>query len=86
MKGHVTNLEKETLANNDFRRVLYTAKNCQLVLMNLKPDEDIGMEVHELDEFLRFESGEGKTILDGVEHIIPMVLPSLCRREQIIIL
>jgi mannose-6-phosphate isomerase-like protein (cupin superfamily) len=70
MKGYVTNLEKDTLANEDFRRVLYTAKNCQLVLMNLKPGEDIGMEVHTLDQFLRFESGEGKAILDGVEHAI----------------
>jgi mannose-6-phosphate isomerase-like protein (cupin superfamily) len=68
MKGYVINLEKETLANDDFRRVLYTAKNCQLVLMSLKPGEEIGMEVHELDQFLRFEKGEGKAILDGVEH------------------
>jgi mannose-6-phosphate isomerase-like protein (cupin superfamily) len=70
MKGYVTNLEKDTLANEDFRRVLYTAKNCQLVLMSLKPGEDIGMEVHTLDQFLRLESGEGKAILDGVEHTI----------------
>ncbi|MFA5831410.1 MAG: cupin domain-containing protein [Candidatus Paceibacterota bacterium] len=70
MKGYVTNLEKSTLENEDYRRVLYTAKNCQLVLMSLKPGKDIGMEVHELDQFLRFEKGEGKVILDGVEHLV----------------
>jgi len=70
MKGYVTNLEKVTLENEDFRRVLYTAKNCQLVLMSLLPGEEIGMEVHELDQFLRFEKGTGKAILDGVEHDI----------------
>jgi mannose-6-phosphate isomerase-like protein (cupin superfamily) len=68
MKGYVTNIEKETEENSDFRRVLYTAKNSQLVLMSIKPGEEIGMEVHELDQFLRFEAGEGKAILDGVEH------------------
>lgn len=70
MKGYVTNLEKVTLENEDFRRVLYTATNCQLVLMSLKPGEEIGMEIHELDQFLRFEKGTGKAILDGVEHEI----------------
>ncbi len=68
MKGFVIDLEKSTIENDDFRRVLYTAKNCQLVLMSLKPGEEIGMEVHTLDQFLRFESGEGKVILDGVSH------------------
>lgn len=68
MKGYIANLEKSTLENEDFRRVLYTAKNCQLVLMSLLPGEEIGMEVHELDQFLRFEKGNGKAILDGVEH------------------
>ncbi len=70
MKGYVINLEKDTLENEDFRRVLYTAKNCQLVLMSLKPGEEIGMEVHQLDQFLRFEKGNGKAILDGVEYDI----------------
>jgi mannose-6-phosphate isomerase-like protein (cupin superfamily) len=70
MNGFVINLEKETLDNTDFRRVLYTAKNSQLVLMSLKPGEEIGMEVHRLDQFLRFEKGIGKAILDGVEHDI----------------
>ncbi|MBT3730300.1 cupin domain-containing protein [bacterium] len=67
MKGYITNIEKDTLENEDYRRVLYTAKNSQLVLMNIKPGEDIGEEVHELDQFLRFEQGRGKAVLDGVE-------------------
>jgi mannose-6-phosphate isomerase-like protein (cupin superfamily) len=70
MNGFVINLEKETLDNNDFRRVLYTGKNSQLVLMSLLPGEEIGMETHHLDQFLRFEKGTGKAILDGVEHDI----------------
>jgi hypothetical protein len=49
---------------------LYTAKNCQLVVMSLKPGEDIGAEVHKLDQFFRVEEGEGKAVLDGVEHRI----------------
>jgi mannose-6-phosphate isomerase-like protein (cupin superfamily) len=55
MKGYITNIEQKTKENTDFRRVLYTAKNSQLVLMNIKAGEDIGEEVHELDQFLRFE-------------------------------
>ena len=50
--------------------VLYTAKNCQLVVMSLKPGEDIGAEVHKLDQFFRVEEGEGKAVLDGIEHRI----------------
>jgi mannose-6-phosphate isomerase-like protein (cupin superfamily) len=69
MKGYVTSIEKETRKNPDFRRVLYTGKNSQLVLMSLKPLEEIGMEVHtDRDQFFRFESGEGKVVIDGVEH------------------
>lgn len=69
MKGFHINLEKETLANNDFRRVLYTGKHSQLVLMCLAPGEEIGMEVHShLDQFFRFEKGEGKVIIDGNEY------------------
>jgi len=68
MKGYVTNLEKDTRENMLFRKVLYTAKHSQLVLMALQPGEDIGMEVHELDQFIRIESGAGKAILDNVEH------------------
>ncbi|MFA6339152.1 MAG: cupin domain-containing protein [Candidatus Paceibacterota bacterium] len=70
MKGYVENIEKLSLENENFRKVLYTAKNSQLVLMSLKPNEDIGEEVHQLDQFLRCESGEGKAVLNGVEHII----------------
>ena len=67
MKGHVTNIEQETLENEDFRRVLYTAKNCQLVVMSIPSGGDIGEEVHDVDQFIRIEEGEGKSILDGVE-------------------
>lgn len=70
MKGFVTNIEQATLENENFRQVLYTAKNSQLVVMSLKPGEDIGEEVHQLDQFIRCEAGEGKAILDGVEHIL----------------
>lgn len=67
-KGYVINIEKVSLENEYFRKVLYTAKNSQLVVMSLKPGEEIGAEVHHLDQFLRIEGGEGKAILDGVEH------------------
>ena len=70
MKGYVGNIERETLNNTDYRRVLYTAKDMQLVLMAIAPGEEIGMEVHELAQFLRLESGSGVAILDGVEHQI----------------
>ncbi len=69
MKGFFANIEKETLENTNFRKVLYSAKHCQLVLMSLKPGEEIGMEVHdENDQFFRFESGEGKCIIDDNEY------------------
>jgi mannose-6-phosphate isomerase-like protein (cupin superfamily) len=70
MNGYVTNIEKDTLENENFRKVLYTAKNSQLVLMSLKPGEEIGMEVHTLDQFLRIEKGTGRAILDGKEYNI----------------
>ena len=70
MEGYVINIEKASLENENFRKVLYTAKNSQLVVMSLKPNEDIGEEVHQLDQFIRCESGSGKAILNGVEHII----------------
>ncbi|MDD4761681.1 MAG: cupin domain-containing protein [Candidatus Pacebacteria bacterium] len=69
-KGYVVNIEEETKNNSDFRRVLYTGKNSQLVVMSLKPGEDIGDEVHNLDQFIRIEEGTGKAVLDGVEHDI----------------
>ena len=70
MKGYVQNIEKAPERNTTFRKVLYTAKNCQLVVTNLKPGEDIGAEVHKLDQFFRIEEGEGKAVLDGIEHRI----------------
>ena len=67
MNGFFINMEKATLENDSFRRVLNTANNSQLVVMSLLPGEEIGMEVHDLDQFIRFESGRGKVILDGEE-------------------
>jgi len=66
MKGYVKDIEGLAVKNSDFRRVLYTAKNCQLVLMALKPKEEIGAEVHKLDQFFRVEEGSGEAVLDGV--------------------
>ena len=69
MKGYTTSIEKDTLENNNFRKVLYTGKHSQLVLMSLAPKEEIGMEVHEEnDQFFRFEKGQGKCIIDGNEY------------------
>jgi mannose-6-phosphate isomerase-like protein (cupin superfamily) len=71
MKGYIDNIEKLTLENENFRKVLYTGKHSQLVLMSLKPNEDIGLEVHpNVDQFFRIEKGQGKVIIDGVEHEI----------------
>jgi len=66
MKGFVQNVEDLAIKNDDFRKVLYTAPNCQLVLMALKPKEEIGAEVHKLDQFFRVEQGSGEAVLDGV--------------------
>ena len=69
MKGFKTNIEKDTLENRNFRKVLYTGKHSQLVLMSLRPEEEIGMETHtENDQFFRFEAGQGKVIIDGNEY------------------
>ncbi len=81
MKGYKNNIEQLTLENNNFRHVLYTGKHSQLVLMSLKPSEEIGMEVHpDNDQFFRFESGEGKVIIDGNEYEVTdgdaVVVPS----------
>ncbi len=67
MKGFSVNLEAATLANTDFRRVLYTARWSQLVLMSIPPGEDIGNEVHHLDQFIRIEAGTAKAILNNGE-------------------
>ncbi|MBP9866728.1 MAG: cupin domain-containing protein [Candidatus Pacebacteria bacterium] len=68
MKGYIINIEEETLKNTDYRRVLYTSKHSQLVLMCVMPGDEIGEEIHHLDQFIRFEEGEGKVIFDGVEY------------------
>ena len=70
MKGYVQNIEAIAIGNQDFRRVLYTARNCQLVVMALKPNEEIGAEVHKLDQFFRVEAGRGEAVLDGVRTAI----------------
>jgi len=71
MKGYKSNIEKDTLENNNFRKVLYTGKHLQLVLMSLKPGEDIGAETHPgNDQFFRFESGSGKCIIDETEYAV----------------
>jgi mannose-6-phosphate isomerase-like protein (cupin superfamily) len=71
MKGFKSNIEKDTLGNKNFRKVLYTGKHLQLVLMSLKVGEDIGAEIHPgNDQFFRFESGSGKCIIDGNEYTV----------------
>jgi mannose-6-phosphate isomerase-like protein (cupin superfamily) len=70
MKGYVKDIENLAIKNEDFRRVLYTAKHCQLVVMALKPKEEIGAEVHKLDQFFRVEEGSGEAVLDGVRTAI----------------
>jgi mannose-6-phosphate isomerase-like protein (cupin superfamily) len=69
MKGFNSNIEKDTLENNNFRKVLYSGKHLQLVLMSLKPGEEIGEEIHQdTDQFFRFESGSGTCVIDGNEY------------------
>ncbi|MDG1949696.1 MAG: cupin domain-containing protein [bacterium] len=68
MNGYITNIEKDTLKNTDFRRVLYTTPKSQLVLMCIQPGDEIGTETHELDQFIRIEQGQGQVILNGTEH------------------
>jgi mannose-6-phosphate isomerase-like protein (cupin superfamily) len=86
MKGFKSNIEKDTLSNSDFRRVLYTGKNSQLVLMNLRPGEEIGEEVHKtIDQFLRFEKGEGIVSIDGIKRNVTdgdaVVIPAGARHN-----
>lgn len=87
MKGFVGSIEQETLENEAFRRVLYTARNCQLVVMSILPGEDIGEEVHSGDQFIRVEEGTGNSILDGIEHAISdgtaLVIPAGTRHNII---
>lgn len=70
-KGYFGKIEELTVENENFRKVLYTAEHCQLVVMNLLPNEEIGMETHKGgDQFFRFEEGTGKVIIDGNEYAI----------------
>lgn len=86
MKGFVDDIEKLTEENTDFRRVLYTGKNLQLVLMALRPGEDIGEEVHEdRDQFFRVEAGSGEILIDGkvtkVKSDFAMIVPAGARHN-----
>ena len=88
MNGFITDIEKDTLDNSFFRRVLYTAKNSQLVVMALKPGEEIGEEVHEEhDQFVRIESGAGEVVLNGEIHFVKdgfaVVVPAGVRHNVI---
>ena len=81
MNGYVVNIEQRSIENNYFRQVLYTASKIQLVVMSLKPGEDIGLETHHgVDQFIRVEAGRGKSILNGEEHDLEdgsaVVIPS----------
>ena len=86
MKGFHANIETLTSDNRDFRRVLYTGKHMQLVLMTLQPGEEIGSEVHDgIDQFFRFEQGEGVVDIDGVENRVGdgsgVIVPSGARHN-----
>jgi mannose-6-phosphate isomerase-like protein (cupin superfamily) len=70
MKGYIQNIEDIANKNQDFRQVIYTAGNVQLVVMSLKPKEEIGMETHKLDQFFRVEEGSGEAVLDNVSTAI----------------
>lgn len=88
MKGYVDDIERATLANEDFRRVLYTGRNLQLVLMTLPPGCDIGEEVHEdVDQFFRIEEGEGEIRIDGTSHRVEddfaVIVPAGARHNVI---
>lgn len=88
MKGYKTNIEKETLNNKNFRKVLYTGAYSQLVLMSLKPKQEIGSEVHEEnDQFLRFEGGSGRVMIDDTKYTVKdgdaVVIPAGARHNVI---
>lgn len=70
MSGYVTNIEEKTVQNENFREVLFTGPHSQLVVMSLLPNEEIGTEVHEVDQFLRIEEGEGRAVLNGEKTIL----------------
>ena len=88
MKGYCDDIEKQTTDNTDFRRVLYTGKKLQLVLMTLQPGDEIGSEVHEdRDQFFRFEEGEGVVVIDGKENAVEdgtgVIVPAGARHNVI---
>lgn len=88
MKGYKGAIEKLTVENTNFRHVLYTGKHAQLVLMSLKPSEEIGMETHtENDQFFRFESGTGKVIIEETEYLVEdgdaVIVPAGARHNVI---
>lgn len=88
MKGYCDDIEKQTTSNTDFRRVLYTGKKLQLVLMTLQPGDEIGSEVHEdRDQFFRFEEGEGVVVIDGKENAVEdgtgVIVPAGARHNVI---
>ena len=88
MKGYVDNIEDATISNGDFRRVLYTGKNLQLVLMTLQPGDEIGEEVHEdRDQFFRIEDGRGTVYIDGaanqVEDDFAVIVPAGARHNVV---
>ena len=83
----IENIERETIHNENFRKVLYTSKFGQLVVMSLLPNEEIGLEVHKVDQFFRIEYGEGKVIIDGKEKYVEegdaIVVPAGCNHNII---
>lgn len=87
MSGYIVNIDDATAKNRDYRRVLFTAKHTQLVLMRLKPGDEIGEEVHDLDQFIRFEAGEGSVILEGKTHSVSegfaVVIPAGTRHNVV---
>lgn len=88
MKGFKTAIENDAIGNTNFREVLYTSKYCQLVLMSLRPKEEIGMETHQSnDQFFRVEKGHGKCLIDGNEYELrngdAVVVPSGARHNII---
>jgi mannose-6-phosphate isomerase-like protein (cupin superfamily) len=87
MKGYVHDIEDATRRNEDFRRVVYTAKHMQLVLMALEPGEEIGEEIHDVDQFFRIEAGVGEVVIDGERSLITrdtvVVVPAGARHNVV---
>ena len=87
MRGFISNIEEETVKNDSYRKVLFTAQHSQLVIMSLRPGEEIGEEVHELDQFIRFEAGEGTVVFDGeprrVKDGVAVVIPAGTRHNVV---